>query len=134
MNNTQQLGGTRQSSPLENEMSYPLTNDEFLLIKDNLSTDKLSNWEALLLTTGITSLISGVVIWFNSSFEQHLFEGSKEITRLNFQSIIILIIYTVLALSSFIGYAISKNTKREIFKPIQRLNDKISKHLSITDQ
>ncbi len=40
MSKSQPLGGTRHSSPLADEMSYPLTHDEYLTIQENLAISK----------------------------------------------------------------------------------------------
>ena len=106
-----QLGGTRKSSPLEDEMTYPLTKDEYLTLKDNLITDKFSNWEAFLFTTGVTLLISGVVIWFTGSIQEHSIKKEVDYVTVNFPQVIILIIYGALSVGSLIGFLIAKFNK-----------------------
>lgn len=127
----QHLGGTRQSSPLDDEMTYPLTKDEYLTIKDNLSADKLSNLEALLISIFITTLISGIVIYFTGDFikQEELNGKIKEI--INISHIIILIIYGAVSLGTLTGFIISKNIKKSTKSTIERLEAKIKKHLAI---
>jgi hypothetical protein len=132
MSEIQQLGGTRQCSPIEDEMSYPLTIDEYLLIKENLSIEKFSNWESFLLSTGITTLISVIIIWITGSFEHKVIEGGKEIVKINISQIIIVVIYCALALGSILGLIISLSAKRKSRKVIQRLDVKITNHLKIS--
>ena len=129
MNEKQQLGGTRQSSPLEDEMSYPLTNDEYFLIKENLSTDKITNWESFLLSLGITSLISFIIFCITGSFENKIVVEGKEILEANIQLITIVIIYAAVAFGSILGFLISILNKKKSKKYIERLDQKISNHL-----
>ena len=100
MEQKQQLGGTRQSTPLEDEMSYPLTGSEFLLIKENLIIDKLTNWESFLLTTGLTSLISGIIFCITGKFENIIIEKGQRISQINISQIIIVIVYFAIAFGS----------------------------------
>ena len=126
----QQLGGTRKSSPLEDEISYPLTNDEYFLIKENLSTDKITNWESLLLSLGISSLISFIIFCITGTFENHLTIHGKEIIELNVQLLTIVIIYAAVAFGSILGFIISILSKHKSKHIIKRLDQKISNHLN----
>jgi hypothetical protein len=129
MSESQPLGGTRHSSPLADEMTYPLTNDEFLTIKENLTQDKLTNLESLLISTFFATLVSGIVIYFTGNFTKKIIEKGIELEIINFSQIIILIVYGALTLGSLIGFIISKKIKKKSRTSIERLNIKIEKHL-----
>lgn len=126
----QLLGGTRHSSPLDDEMSYPLTKDEYLTIKDNLLTDKFTNIESFLLTTCITCLISGIVILVTSSFNITVVKDGLTRTIVNYSQVIILIIYGAITLGCFIGYIISRGIKKTSKSLMSRLDEKIMNHLN----
>jgi len=129
MNDSQPLGGTRHSSPLADEMTYPLTNDEFLTIQDNLSTDKLTNWESFLISTFFATLVSGIVIYITGSFTKSIIKDNVTSEILNLSQVIILIIYGALTFGSLIGYLVSRNFKKKSKTSIERLNLKIKNHL-----
>lgn len=130
MNSQHQLGGARQASPLDDEMSYPLTNDEFLIIKENLSFDKFSNWESFLLATGISMTISWAVTYFSGTFLVAKIEEGLTVTKANMPYIITLIIYGMVGLGAFLGLATSIKNKIKLKKPMQRLEEKITNHLT----
>ena len=132
MSSTQQLGGTRQSSPLEDENSYPLTKDEYLILEDNFTTDKFTNWESFLLTTGLTSIVSLTIIWITGSFEKHEIIGGIEKVEINITQVVIVMLYSAISLGSIIGFIIAKRSKKDSEKPIHRLNEKIMNHLNKT--
>lgn len=129
MNETQQLGGARQSSPLDNEMTYPLTMDEYLLISDNLSNDKFSNLESLLLATGISSLISGIVLWVSSPLQIPILEKGITVLKLNTSLLFILLIYGAISIGCLVGFFLFYFAKKTEKKPMGRLNEKILNHL-----
>ncbi len=126
----QLLGGARHSAPLDDEMSYPLTSDEYLLIKENLVFDKFTNWESFLITTGITSLISFIIIWATGSFEKVVTVDGKEVININMVQVVITVIYGALTLGSLLGFFIFKLTKKKSENTIQRLEIKITRHLT----
>uniref|UniRef100_UPI00404A3F7F hypothetical protein n=1 Tax=Flavobacterium sp. TaxID=239 RepID=UPI00404A3F7F len=123
----QQLGGGRQSSPLEDEMSYPLTQDEFLTIKENLIHDKFTNAESFLLSTFFTALISGIVIWYSGSFYKKNASGGE--VEINVELIVTLIIYGAITFGTLLCFIISLFTKKKNKSSIQRLEAKINNHL-----
>jgi len=131
MSNSQKLGGTRQTSPLADEMSYPLTNDEFLLLKENLNTDKITNLESLFLSLAISSIISLCIFYTNCTM--YKVETVNQIDRqvINNNTILILIIYGAVGLGSLIGFCISYFSKKKTKNVIDRLNSKIDGHLKI---
>lgn len=127
----QQLGGTRHSSPLDDEMSYPLTNDEYQIIKENLSIDKFTNWESFLVTTAVTSLISAIAVASTTTFQSHITDKSgKETIELNVLAVVIIATYMAFALGGFIGFILSRINKTKAEKPMQRLDFKITSHLN----
>ena len=129
MNGKKELGGSRKGSPLEDEDCYPLTLDEYLTIKENSTLNKFTNLESFLLTTFIASLISGVVIAFTSSFyETEMIEGVSKETII-FAHVIIIIVYGSIILGSLIAFIIIRLTKKKTKKSIERLDNKILKHL-----
>ncbi len=127
MTEHQKLGGTRQSSPLEDEMTYPLTQDEYMTLRENLVLDKFSNWESFLLSTLITTLISGFVIYFTGSV-CIVDKTGKEI--INISQIVTLIIYGAISFGSLIGLITSKIDKKKSETPLERLDARITQHLS----
>ncbi|MBE7661259.1 hypothetical protein J2Q11_12540 [Tenacibaculum finnmarkense genomovar finnmarkense] len=131
-NEKQHLGGTRQSSPLDDEMTYPLTKDEYLTIKDNLSIDKISTLESILISTFIAAFISGIIIFFTGDFIK--VEDLKEETKdyINIPYIITLIIYGAVSFGSLIGFFVSKLNNKKAASTIERLDIKIKKHLDVT--
>jgi hypothetical protein len=129
MSEHQKLGGTRQSSPLEDEMSYPLTYDEFMIVKDNLTNSKFGNLESFLLSTLITSIISIVVILFSGSIYTTETINDKVITKINLFQIITLIIYGAIIFGSLTFLLHSWITRKKNLSTIERLEAKIKKHL-----
>ncbi|MDB5226030.1 MAG: hypothetical protein JWN78_223 [Bacteroidota bacterium] len=130
MENPQTLGGTRQSSPLDDEMTYPLTNDEFLTLKENLISDKLTNWESFLLSTFIACFISGIIIWVNGSFQNITIKDGKRIVTENYRQIIIVIVYGAISIGTLLALIFSRINKPGSSSYITRLSKKIEKHLS----
>jgi uncharacterized membrane protein len=125
----QQLGGARQSSPLDNEMSYPLTHDEFLSIKENLIIDKFTNAESFLLSTCLTTVISSIVICYTGSFYKTVKTNNISNTEVNFEQIIIIIIYGAISLGTLLCFIYSLITKKRNKTSMQRLEAKITNHL-----
>ena len=126
----QQLGGTRKSSPLEDEMSYPLTSDEFLLLKENLKSDKINNLEALLLSVAVSSFISLVIFYNTCSLSNTEIINNETITEINNSSITILILYISSTIGCLIGFFVSRINKGKSKKIVERLCLKISSHLN----
>ena len=124
------LGGARTISPLENEVSYPLTEDEYYTIKEHISTDKLTNWESVLLSTLITSIISGIVTFFSGAFEKHIIKNGIDTVEINWVQIISIIFYGTLSFGSLISFIISRQTKKSSKSSMVRLDQKITTHLS----
>lgn len=131
MSQTRHLGGTRQSSPLADENSYPLTKDEYLTIRDNLLLDKLTNLESLLISTFISGLISTIVIYFTGSLTKIEINGNAQIEKINISQIIILIIYGAVTGGAIISYLVSWKMKKKSKSTIERLDNKIKNHLEI---
>ncbi|MGX7666525.1 hypothetical protein [Flavobacterium pedocola] len=127
----QKLGGTRQSSPLEDEMTYPLTADEFLLLRESLTLDKFTNSESFLLSTLITTLISGFVIYFTGSLYKEVITNNIKQDVINISQVITLIIYSAISVGCLIGYIFSYLMKKKSKSSLSRLDEKIKKHLSI---
>ena len=129
-NNLQPLGGTRQSSPLDDEMTYPLTKDEYLVIKDNLSIERLSNWESILISTGITTLISTIILACNGHFEKISIENNISKTQINWSEVITIMIYGAFSIGSIAGFIISIFNKKKAKNIMIRLDEKIMRHLN----
>ena len=125
----QQLGGARQSQPLDDEMSYPLTNDEFLTIKENLVIDKFTNAESFLLSTFFATLISGIVICFTGKLSNTINENGVQKTQINSELIVTLIVYGAITLGTLLCFIFSIATKKKNKSSIQRLEAKITNHL-----
>jgi hypothetical protein len=132
MENSQTLGGTRESRPLDKEMAFPLTTEEFETLKDNLIVDKFTNWESFLLTTFITTLISVLVICFTTSFVKNTIIDNVAKFEINYTQIIIVIIYSGVSFGSFVGFLIARFAKKKSRKAIHRLQDKISNYFKDT--
>lgn len=130
-NEIKNLGGTRQSKSLENEMTYPLTNDEFHLIKENISLDKFNSIESILLSTAITTLISAIIFFFTNPIIQKTQVDNNEIIATNNFNIIVIIIYFSLGFGSLIGFFISIKNKKKNINSYNRLENKINKTLNI---
>lgn len=126
MEQKQQLGGTRHGIPLDDEMIYPLTSDEFQLINENLLVDKLTNWESFLLTTGITMLISGIILCLTGSFQINGQSGEE----LNIKQIIIVVIYFAISIGTFLGFIVLMLSKKKSKNAVARLKKKIANHLN----
>lgn len=129
MTDKQQLGGSRKGEPLADEDCYPLTLDEYLTIKENLTLEKFTSFESVLFSTFIATLISGIVFLFTGTFYKlEMIENvNKEI--INLSHIVIIIVYGAVSLGSLIGLIIFKITKKRTKKSIERLDEKIIKHL-----
>lgn len=132
MENNQELGGTRQSSPLDNEMSYPLTKDEYLLIEENLSADKLSNLESFLLSTFCTAAISLFFFWLTGSVSKTVTVGKIDTIEINTTQVVLLIIYGAISLGTLLGFIVSKVMKKRSKPAMGRLSEKILQHLNKT--
>jgi hypothetical protein len=126
----QTLGGTRQSSPLANERTYPLTQDEYLTLRDNLEFSKFNNWEAFLLSTLITTIISVVVICYTANcYDTTIIKGVKT-QKINWSTITVLIIYSAICFASLLCLIISLSTKKKSKSSLERLDLKITTHLN----
>ena len=130
---TQPLGGTRQSSPVEDEMTYPLTGEEFLLIKDNLLFEKFTNWESFLLTTGFTFLITTIVSVVSRSFYDQKVVDKIVTTQLNISQISVVAVYSVISIASFLSFFAFRSSKKTSKKSISRLENRISSHLNLSN-
>jgi hypothetical protein len=130
MGENQTLGGARQSLPLDDEMSYPLTHDEYLTLRENLTFSKFNNWESFLISTLITTLVTVVVFVCSSSFTFTIVENGKNIEKLEMPTIIILIIYSAISLSSLLCLLVSLYSKKKTKTSFERLDAKITKHLN----
>ncbi len=129
MNEQQQLGGLRKGAPLADEECYPLTLDEYLTIKDNLTLDKLTSWESILFSTFITTLISGFVFLVTGTFYKSVIIDNVNKEIINLTHVIIIIVYGAVSLGSLFGLIIFQITKKRTKKSIERLDEKIIKHL-----
>ncbi|WP_445717473.1 hypothetical protein [Flavobacterium sp.] len=124
-----QLGGARQSAPLEDEMTYPLTTDEFLTLKENLVIDKFTNSESFLLSTFFTTLISGIVICFTSNIYKTTNVNNIQKIELNIEIVITIIVYGAITLGSLLCFIFLYYNKNNNKNSIQRLEAKITNHL-----
>lgn len=130
MSEHQKLGGTRQSSPLEDEMTYPLTNDEYLTLKENLSFDKFTNWESFLISTFITTIISWFVIFFTGTMYKTEIINNVKCQIIDKAQMATLIIYGAISIGCLVGFVTSIITKKKSKPSVERLANKITKHLS----
>lgn len=126
------LGGSRKTDPLADEKCYPLTQDEYLTIKENLALDTLTNIETVLASTFITTLVASIVFYYTGSFHSEMLENTNE-TIVNWSHVRILIVYSVVSLGSLFGLIISIINKKKVKRLIQRLDKKITKHLEMQD-
>lgn len=123
------LGGTRQSAPLDNETSYPLTKDEYLIIKENLVNDKWTNWESIMLATGISTLISGIICWATGSLHKLVAKGDITVSEVDFSYVVTIAVYSALALGTLVSFSVIRNTKKSSKNILDRLDAKITNHL-----
>ncbi len=130
MGDNQTLGGARESAPLANEMTYPLTNDEYLTLRDNLEFSKFSNWESFLLSTLIATLISVVVIFYTGEIYNVVKKDNAELQLINWSTIIVLVIYAAVFLASLLCLIFSLFSKKKSKTSLERLDNKILKHLN----
>jgi NADH:ubiquinone oxidoreductase subunit K len=130
MGENQTLGGTRQSAPLANEMTYPLTNDEYLTLRDNLEFSKFNNWEAFLLTTLITTIISVVVIFYTADIYVVVVEKGVKLQKVNWSTVLVLAVYSAISLATLLCLIISLYTKKKSKSSLERLDIKIVNHLN----
>lgn len=128
----QQLGGARKGVPLEDENCYPLTMDEHLTIKENLRFDKFTSLESVLLSTFITTLLSGIVFFFTFTFEKLVIIENVPTKIIDWSHVIIISIYSGVSLGSLLGVIFLLSTKKKTKKYIDRLDVKITKHLEKT--
>lgn len=125
----QQLGGSRKGSPLSDEDCYPLTLDEYLNIKENLLLNKFTSLESVLLSIGISTLISGIIFYNTNSFTKSKIDNKINVESVDISNIIIVIIYSSVCLGAFIGLLIFNLNKRKTKTSIERLDKKIMNHL-----
>jgi hypothetical protein len=125
-----QLGGTRKSSPIDDEISYPLTNDEYLTLKENLSFDKFSNLESFLLSTFFSTLISTILFGFSCNFTKVIVLNGIESKEIDIPQVFLITMYAAISIGTLIGFFISKNNKKTSKKPFERLDEKINNHLN----
>ena len=124
------LGGARQSMPLDDEISYPLTREEFHILEDNLTKDNLTNLESFLFSTGIASAITAIVLFSTNPFTKEIVNtttNEKEVC-INYSNLIIFIIYTAVGLAALGAGFISKKVRKESKSGVERLQKKILKH------
>lgn len=130
MSEQHQLGGARQSTPLDDEMTYPLTQDEYLIIKDNLNIDKMSNLETLLLSTAVSSIVSWIVFLASGNFMEQETVNNQVQNSINIPQISILIIYATLGFGTLLAFFALGSKKNNSKSIIDRLDTKISTHLN----
>ncbi|KIQ19974.1 hypothetical protein RT99_14775 [Flavobacterium sp. MEB061] len=129
MEGNQTLGGTRHSNPLANEMSYPLTHDEYLTLRDNLEFSKFNNWEAFLLSTLITTVISLIVICSTVNFYINVKEKGVSMQKIDMGNLIVIIVYSAITLASLVCLIVSLCSKKKSKSSLERLDVKITNHL-----
>ena len=127
----QKLGGTRKSSPLEDEQTYPLNSDEFLTIKDNQINNKFTSWQAFLVSTLVTTVVSGIVICETGAFYTESTVNGVIRQELNIGQVVILVIYGAVSFGALIGLIMTYTTKKKSRPSIDRLNSKIEGHLKL---
>jgi hypothetical protein len=131
----QGLGGSRKGAPLEDEDIYPLTLNEYLTLKENLSLTSLTSFETMLLSTCITTFISVVIFWIINPL-------SKTITTINdtdtevviISNIVIIMLYGAIAIGTLICFLVLLIRKKKTKKTIERLDLKILKHLDVEEK
>lgn len=131
MEEQQQLGGARRATPLKDEETYPLTSDEFLHIKENLVNNRFTPWQALLISTFLTTLVSGIVFSATVEAYSNITVDKKIIQQLNPSYIIILVIYFGLSFGALIALIVYEMNKKKSRTSIDRLNKKIEDHLKV---
>lgn len=124
------LGGARQSMPLDDEISYPLTQEEFHVLEENIIKDNLTNLESFLFSTGITSAITAVVLFTTSPFTKEIINetNKQKEDSIIYSNLIIFIIYISIGFGTLIGGLISKNARKKSKSGVDRLQKKILKH------
>lgn len=133
MTEQQQLGGSRKGEPLDDENYYPITLFEYLTIKENLLLDKFTNLESVLASTFITTFIACIIFLFTGSFTNTELIDNIEQKSVNLSHVVIIIIYGAVSLGALFGLIASKLSKKKGKNTIERLDDKITKHLTKTD-
>lgn len=130
MGENQTLGGTRQSAPLADEMTYPLTHDEYLTLRENLEFSKFNNWEAFLLSTFITTVASVVVIIYTANVYIITEVNNVKSEKVDWSTFIVLIIYSAVCISTLLCLIISLYSKKKSKSSLERLDVKINNHLT----
>lgn len=109
----QTLGGARQGAPLADEMTYPLTHDEYLTLRENLEFSKFNNWEAFLLSTFITTIVSVVVIIYTANVYIITNVNNVKSETINWSTFTVLIIYSAICISTLLCLVISLYSKKK---------------------
>ena len=123
--NKNHLGGARISTKVDDELTYPLTRDEYHIIQDNCNNDNFTNFESILLSLGVTSIISFVIFYFTDNFYNKI----ENIPVINWNKIIILMVYGGVGMGTLLGFAISRRLKKKSKSSYERLENKILKKI-----
>jgi hypothetical protein len=121
------VGGTRQALRLDNEKSYPLTQEEFLQLQENLVTDKLTNTESFLFGIAISFIVSAIASLFTTPLTCiHIRSDGVEVESVNAEALVMLIVYCVLGLGTLIAGFIRKMNGSKVRNNVSRLTAKIN--------
>ena len=123
------LGGARQSKPVDDELTCPLTKEEVLQIEENLNSDRLTNIESILISIGAAMIISAIIYYLSTPFVIKIDVGNgKVIDSVCKMPCIVLGIYSVIGLSTTIGFLFLWKSKKLSKGSVNRLMAKILKH------
>jgi uncharacterized membrane protein len=125
------LGGGRKSIIVDDEIAYPIIANEYLIIKEQIQDKKLDNWQTLLISIGITFLVSAIISILSYDFMETK-KNVEEITEIpKLWSFLIVGIYFLFSLAAFIAFGLSFKYKKLINKSFDRIDKKITEKLNI---
>lgn len=123
-------GGARESTVISPVKAYPLTADEYYVIKDEMPKGDWNNKQTLLLSLGVSFFYSSVIYALTTDFTITI-NNSLTIKWLH---VIFLTLFISFSLGSLVAFFFtnSLNKKDKNKKPYDRIEDRIKDHLNIT--
>lgn len=123
------LGGAKQAKPVDDVETYPISTHEYHIIMDVAKESDFDNFDAMVLSAGISFLLSAIGTACTGSFITEVDNGDTVYIPIW----VFLFIQAVLGLSGLIVYFGNKFKKKASKSAFGRLNDRIKNHLGILE-
>lgn len=124
-------GGARESTVIGPVKAYPLTSDEYYIIKDKIPKGDFNNKQSFMLSSGLSFFCSSILYGLTTDFTSVV----NQVTEIKWLHVIFLIIFISISLGSLLSFVLTyKNIKKNKTKtPFEIVENRIKNILEINE-